>query len=166
MPNYIQSLSEVLHARRPLDVPYFGSTLRIAYNPGAFDDDLMEGLREAEAGDLMEAVTDVLDGLVDDPETVAGQIVEVVQNVAGQQSAATYILDALKRTVTEVNLKDEDGKPVVVAEVLDRFPLPLRGAIFNEMTQDMRSGQKKSTPSTDRKRKVSKRPRSSFDAAS
>lgn len=164
--NYIHSLSEVLNARRPLEVPYFGSKLKIVYNPGAFDDELVEGLKDAEQGDLFDAIVGLLtDRDVDDAEELATQIVAVVQNVAGQQTAATYILDALKQTVIEIELVGEDGKQVGAEEALDRFPLPLRGAIFSEITEDMRDGQKKSAQ-TARKPRPSKRPRSSFAVTS
>lgn len=163
--NYIHSLAEVLNARRPLDVPYFGSKLKVVYNPGAFDDELVAGLREAEQVDLFDAIIALLEDRVDDAEALAKEITETVQNVAGQQTAADYILDALKQTVVEVDLVGEDGKPVDADEALERFPLPLRGAIFSEITEDMRTGQKKPA-TTERKPKQSKRPRSSFAATS
>jgi hypothetical protein len=164
--NYIHSLSEVLNARRPLDVPYFGSKLKIVYNPGAFDDELVAGLQEAEQGDLFETIAGLLvDRDVEDAEELAREIVEAVQNIAGQKTAAAYILDALKQTVIEVDLVGEDGKPVDTEEILERIPLPLRGAIFTEITVDMRDGQKKSEP-TARKPKPSKPRKSSFAVTS
>jgi hypothetical protein len=159
MPKLITSLSEVLNQRRECTAPYFGSEVRFAYNPGAFDDDLMNGITTGEGADLIGAVLSV----IGDDEDTAERIVDAIQNAMREQNAAEYILDALRKVVTDLPLKGEDGSFLSKDEALEAIPVPLRGSIFQAMTTDMQEGQKKSSR-TELKRKGLRQPRSSFDA--
>lgn len=159
MGKQIVSLSEVLNQRRKVLAPYFGNEVEFAYNPGAFDDDLMNGISSGEGADLIGAVLSV----IGDDEDLAERIVEAIQTALKEQNAAEYILDALKRTVVDLSLNDENGNRMDKDTALERIPVPLRGSIFQAMTIDMQEGQKKSNR-TEQRRRVSKLPRSSFDA--
>lgn len=160
MGKQIVSLSEVLNQRREVFAPYFGSEVKFVYNPGAFDDDLMNGISTGEGADLIGAVLSV----IGDDEDLAERIVEAIQSALKEQNAAEYILDALKHTVVELGLKDEQGQTMDKDTALERIPVPLRGSIFQAMTSDMQEGQKKSSR-TEQKRRGLKQPRSSFDAS-
>lgn len=160
MGKQIASLSEVLNQRRRVFAPYFGNEVAFEYNPGAFDDDLMEGINSGEGADLIGAVLDVIGG---DDEELAERIVEAIQKAMREQNASVYILEALRKTVVGVSLTDEKGQPMDKDQALDSIPVPLRGSMFQAMTVDMQEGQKKSSR-TERRGRASKQPRSSFDA--
>lgn len=161
MGKQIHSLSEILNQRRDLVAPYFGNEVMFAYNPGAFDDDLMEGIQSGEEADLVAAVMNV----IGDDEELATQIVEAIREAMSKQNASAYILNALKRVVVSLELTDEDGKPMSKDEALEKSPIPLRGSLFTVMTEDMTEGQKKSTRTVP-KRRGSKQLQSSFGASS
>ncbi len=159
MGKQIVSLSEVLNQRRKVLAPYFGSEIEFVYNPGAFNDDLMNGINTGEGADLIGAVL----GVIGDDEELAERIVEAIQVAIKEQNAAEYILDALKQVVVDLPLKDDEGRPMDKDAALEAIPVPLRGSIFQAMTADMQEGQKKLS-STERKRRGSRQQRSSFDA--
>lgn len=160
MGKQIVSLSEVLNQRREVFAPYFGSEVKFAYNPGAFDDDLMNGISSGEGADLIGAVMSV----IGEDDELAERIVDAIQTALKEQNAAEYILDALKHTVVDLALKDDQGQVIDKDTALERIPVPLRGSIFQAMTSDMQEGQKKPSR-TEQKRRGLKQPRSSFDAS-
>jgi hypothetical protein len=159
MGKQIVSLSEVLNQRRRVLAPYFGNEVEFAYNPGSFDDDLMNGINTGEGADLIGAVL----GVIGDDEDLAERIVDAIQTALREQNAAEYILEALKRVVVDLPLKDDQGQIMGKDAALEAIPVPLRGSIFQAMTLDMQEGQKKPNR-MERKRQGSKQPRSSFDA--
>lgn len=157
----ITSLSDVLNQRREISAPYFGSEIKFAYNPGAFDDDLVNGINAGEGADLVGAVLSV----IGDDEDMAEQIVDAIQTAMREQNAAEYILAALKQVVVDLPLKGDDGQLLKTEDALEAIPVPLRGSIFQAMSQDMQNGQKKLSR-TEQRRQGSRRPKTSFDATS
>lgn len=166
MGKYIASLSEIVSDDRLLDVPYFERALKIHYNPGAFDDEFMESLQEAQDADLIAAVADVLETEgVEDPDRIAGLVVGTINDVGIGRSQANAVIEVLSGVVIDLGLTDAEGNPVPPADVMHKLPIPLRAALFAAITEDMQPGKRRSNTTGGRSR-PSKRPRSSFVATS
>lgn len=154
------SLRDLLNRRRDVDVEFFGTKVSFAYNPGAFDDSILERLNTGVDVDL----ESVIEEFVDD-EDLARQIAQAVREALAQQNVNEFILETLQRVVVDLPITGDDGQTLDKDDALAMLPVPLRGQIFRAVTEDVNNGAKKSGQ-TERKRSRSRRPKSSFDATS
>jgi hypothetical protein len=159
------TLTQLLHDDRPLDVVYFGHKFTIHYNPGAFSDEMFEGIKDREVSNVDEAVAEALDNQLQDrlDEATIQAVYNAVMEAIEQAYSATSQSDAAGQILADIMLSsgilNEEGEEYeVTPEFIKSLPIPLRGQIFRHIQEDLNPD---ANPTTTRAKRLQQQRRKS-----
>lgn len=134
----VVSLSELLRKRRRIAVTYYDSTFEVEYDPGMFDEELLEAVVGHETRSLAEIVEGELASASGSDAEVAAQIASAIVAAGASSRRADAIRETLVRCLAAIITKDETVE--VTEDVIVGLGFPLRNAIYRAMAEDMAPG--------------------------